>query len=120
MKSGLFPSALYLVVLTLALSTAAVCATDETQAELLSQSKITQEVAARTALAKVPMGEIKSAELEKENGKLVWSFDITLPKSKNIAEVQVDAKTGKIVSNKIETPNDQAKEAAADNLEKRK
>ena len=37
-----------------------------------------------------------------------------MPQSKNIIEVQVDAKSGKIVSTKIETPSDQASEAAAD------
>ena len=42
-----------------------------------------------------------------------------MPKSKNITEVQVDAKTGKIVSTQVETPEDQAKEAAADKLEKK-
>ena len=86
----------------------------ETESELKAQATITQEVAAKTALAKVPNGEIKSAELEKEHGKLIWSFDISIPNSKNIAEIQVDAKTGKIVSNEIETPEAQAKEAAAD------
>jgi uncharacterized membrane protein YkoI len=52
--------------------------------------------------------------LEKEHGKLIWSFDIAMPKSKSITEVQVDALSGKIVSTQVETPKDQAKEAAAD------
>jgi hypothetical protein len=42
-----------------------------------------------------------------------------MPKSKNIAEIQVDAKTGKIVSTQFETPRDQAKEAAADKKAKK-
>ena len=65
--------------------------------------------------AKVPDGNIKSSELEKENGKLVWSFDIAVPESKNITEVQVDAKTSKIVLVEIETPEQQAQEAKTDN-----
>ena len=65
-------------------------------------------------------GKIKSSELEKEHGKLIYSFDISTPKSKSITEVQVDAKTGKIVSTQVETPEDQAKESAADKLEKKK
>lgn len=87
---------------------------DETPAALKAQAKITQAEAEKSALAKVPGGKIESSELEREHGKLVWSFDISMPNSLNIAEVQVDAKTGKIVSKKTETPEDQAKEAAAD------
>jgi uncharacterized membrane protein YkoI len=94
-------------------------AAEESQAALKAQAKVSQDAAAKTALAKVPNGKIKAAELEKEKGKLVWSFDITMPQSKNITEVQVDAKTGKIVATAIETPEDQAKEAAADKKEKK-
>ncbi len=78
-----------------------------------AQAKITKAQAEKTALAKVPNGKIKSGELEKEHGKLVWSFDISTPHSKNITEVQVDAKTGKTASVKIET----AKEKAAEKKE---
>ena len=111
-----------LIVLALLgeLSTFALGAAEESQAALKVQAKITQAEAERTALAKVPGGKIKSAELEKEHGKLIWSFDISVPKSRNITEVQVDAKTGTIASKKIETPKDQANEAAADKKEKKK
>jgi uncharacterized membrane protein YkoI len=91
----------------------------ETEAQLQAQAKITKATAEKTALAKVPNGTIKSGELEKEHGKLVWSFDISTPHSKNITEVQVDAKTGKIAVVEIETPKDQAKEKAADQKEKK-
>ena len=94
-------------------------AAEESQAELKTQAKITHEEAAKTALAKVPGGTIKDAELEKEHGKLIWSFDISMPKSTSITEIQVDAKTGKIVSTQIETPADQAKESAADKKAKK-
>jgi hypothetical protein len=42
-----------------------------------------------------------------------------MPKSRNVTEVQVDAKTGKIVSTQIETPTDQAKEATSDEKAKK-
>ncbi|HZR05439.1 MAG TPA: PepSY domain-containing protein [Candidatus Udaeobacter sp.] len=93
-------------------------AAGETDAQLQTQAKITKSDAQTTALAKVPNGTVKAAELEKEHGKLIWSFDIAMPHSKNITEVQVDAKTGKIVSVQVETPQDQAKEAAADQKNK--
>jgi uncharacterized membrane protein YkoI len=53
--------------------------------------------AKKTALAKVPKGTIKSSELERENGRLIWSFDIAKSGTRNITEVQVDAKTGKVI-----------------------
>lgn len=75
-----------------------------------AQAKVTKEQAQETALTKAPGGTIKEGELEKENGKLIWSFDIATPGSKNITEVNVDAITGSIVSVGTETPADQAKE----------
>jgi hypothetical protein len=45
-----------------------------------SEAKVTRQQAEKVALAHVPGGAIKEAELEKENGRLVWSFDVALPK----------------------------------------
>lgn len=86
--------------------------------DLMKEAKISRAEAAKTALAQVPHGVIRSEELEREHGKLIWSFDVAKNDTKNITEVQVDAKTGKIVSIQVETPRDQAKEAAADKKEK--
>ena len=86
---------------------------------LLKETKITQAEAQKTALEKVPNGTVKSAELENEGGALVWSFDILKPNSKDIAEVLVDAKTGKIVKMENENPKQQADEAAADKKAKK-
>jgi uncharacterized membrane protein YkoI len=83
-------------------------------AELQAQVKISKEQAQQTALAKVPNGTIKDGELEKEKGKLIWSFDIATPDSKDIKEVAVDAITGEVVAVDTETPEQQAKEAAED------
>jgi type II secretory pathway pseudopilin PulG len=120
MKAKHCITSLIAVALVGGLSTFTLRAAEETQAALKAQAKITQAEAERTALAKVPGGKIKAAELEREHGKLIWSFDISLPKSKNITEVQVDAKTGKIVSTQIETPKDQANEPAADRKAEKK
>jgi uncharacterized membrane protein YkoI len=87
---------------------------EESQGMLKRQAKITEEQARSTALAKVINGMIQSSELEKEHGILIWSFDIATPKTQNITEVQVDAKTGKIVSTHIETPAKQAKETQSE------
>jgi hypothetical protein len=91
---------------------------EPTEAQLMKQAKVTRGQAEKIALSKVPNGIIQAGEIENENGKLVWSFDIAKPGTKDIAEVQIDAKTGKIASVKTETPKDQAAEAAADKAKK--
>jgi uncharacterized membrane protein YkoI len=87
---------------------------EATQADLMAQAKISKETATASALAKVPGGTVKDAELEKEKGRLIWSFDVAIPDSKDIKEVAVDAITGDVIAVDTETPADQAKEAAAD------
>jgi uncharacterized membrane protein YkoI len=82
----------------------------EDQAQLNAQAKVSQTEAQQIALAKVPNGTIKEGELEKEHGKLIWSFDISTPDSKDIKEVNVDAITGAVVSVDTETPKQEAKE----------
>jgi uncharacterized membrane protein YkoI len=82
-------------------------------AALQAQAKVTEADARATALSKVPNGAVKSSNLEKERGRLVWSFDISKPDSKDITEVQVDAVTGKIVAVEMETPAKEASEAQA-------
>ena len=81
------------------------------QAKLMAEAKVSRADAEKTALAKAPNGTIKEGELEKENGKLVWSFDITTPDTKDITEVNVDAITGEVVSVEKEAPENEAKEA---------
>jgi len=90
----------------------------QNEAELLKQAHVTKYQAKRIALAKVKRGKIKSAELEKENGVLIWSFDIAQPGRKDVTEVWVDATTGKITSVDVETPINQRKEAAEDKVKK--
>lgn len=63
-----------------------------------AKPKITKAEAKRIALGKVPHGKVKSSELEKENGELVWSFDLATPDTKDITEVLVNAKNGEVVS----------------------
>lgn len=82
------------------------------QAKLMALAKIDQETARQMALAKVPNGTIKESELEKENGKLQWSFDLATPDSKDITEVNVDAISGEIISVGKESPDEEANEDA--------
>src|SRR5436305_8066112 len=58
----------------------------ESQATLRKEAKISEETARATALKEVPNGTIKSSELERENGKLIYSFDITTAGKSGIDE----------------------------------
>ena len=100
---------LTLPILALALAFAG-CASHE--AQLAARSKISRAQAEATALKKAHGGTVKEGELEEENGKLVWSFDIARPGTRNVTEVLVDAITGEVVSTEIETPKHEAAEAA--------
>ena len=80
----------------------------------MAEAKISKADAEKTALAKVPSGTIKEAELEKEKGRLIWSFDITTPDTKDIAEVNVDAVTGDVVSVEKESAESETKEATGE------
>ena len=77
----------------------------------MADAKVSKEDAQKTALAKVPNGTIKEAELEKENGKLIWSFDVATPGTKDITEVNVDAITGAVIGVHKESAASEAKEA---------
>ncbi|MEP7380663.1 MAG: PepSY domain-containing protein [Gemmatimonadota bacterium] len=81
---------------------------------LLAKAKITPDAARSTALARIKGGAIKEEEIEQEDGKLVFSFDIAVAGKTGIEEVLVDAVTGKIVSVEHESPADQSAEAAKD------
>jgi hypothetical protein len=82
------------------------------QSKLMEQAKVSKDAAQKTALAKVPNGAIKEGELEREDGKLIWSFDITILDSKDIKEVNVNAVTGDVVGDvETEAPDDQTKKS---------
>ena len=89
------------------------------QAKLQSQAKITMDQAREIALKKA-QGEVKSSELEKESGKIVYSFDIQQPNEKKITEVQVSAIDGSIVRIRKESAANEAKEAKQEEAEKKK
>jgi uncharacterized membrane protein YkoI len=69
----------------------------ETEAQLKAEAKIAEPAARATALAKVPGGHVKKFELERENGKLLYSYDIATKGKSGIDEVQVDAITGSVI-----------------------
>ena len=87
------------------------------QASLSKEAKITMEQAQKAALAK-EAGEIQEKELEREKGRLIYSFDIKM--ADGIHEVNVDAMTGEVVEDTVESAAAEAKEKAADKKQKKK
>jgi hypothetical protein len=88
------------------------------QAKLQAEAKVSRADAEKIALSKVPGGTIKEGELEKENGKLIWSFDVSTPGTKDITEVNIDAITSAVIAVDKETAADEAKEKKKEKEEK--
>jgi len=86
----------------------------ESQKALRAEAKVKEDSARKVALAQVPGGKVASHELERENGKLLYSYDIKSAGKSGVDEVQIDAITGAVLSNKHETPAEEKKEAAAE------
>lgn len=103
----------------LAVGLSACVSEKQKEARLEAAAKVSKAEAEKIALAKVPGGTIKEGEIEKEKGKVIWSFDIATPGSANLTEVQVDANTGAIVAIETETPSDQKKEKDEEKEEKK-
>lgn len=87
------------------------------ESALAAQARITKSAATATALAKVPNGKVKTVELEREHGKLVYSFDLTVAGKPGVDEVQVDALDGSVVSAVHESAKAEKKEAQAEKSE---
>jgi uncharacterized membrane protein YkoI len=84
---------------------------NDDQAALRKEAKISMQQAEKTALVMEP-GTIKSKELERENGKLIYSFDIRT--KSGIREVNVDAISGNVLEDWVETKAAEAKEKQQD------
>ena len=87
-----------------------ICVLSATATDAQSAKKIGMKKAKAIASQQVA-GKIKSSELEKENGKLVYSFDIKNSKG-TITEVNIDAYTGAVLAVEEETAETEAAEKA--------
>ena len=91
----------------------------ETQADLRKEAKISEADARATALQQVPNGAVKSFELEREKGKLIYSYDITVPGKSGVEEVNVNAIDGSVVAKIHESAKTEKKEAKQEAKEKK-
>lgn len=86
---------------------------------LLAKAKLSADSAIRLAMARVPGATIESAEIEREDGRLIYSFDMKIAGRAGIDEVNVDATTGKVLPLEHEGPKAEARERAADSANAR-
>jgi uncharacterized membrane protein YkoI len=93
--------------------------TEESPAALQKEAKISEATARATALKEVPTGTVKKYELEREGGKLIYSYDISVPGKSGIEEVAVNAIDGSVVAHEHETPTKERAEAAKEAKEKK-
>ena len=91
----------------------------ESQAALQREAKISEATARATALREVPNGTVKAFELEREHGKLIYSYDISVPGKTGIEEIAVNAIDGSVVTHEHETPRMEKKEATQEAKEKK-
>ncbi len=80
------------------------------QAALAREAEVTSDSARAIALRAAPGGTITEGGLEREGGRLIWSFDITVPGKTGNDEVNIDAATGKVLAHTHESPASEAKE----------
>ena len=73
-----------------------------------ASAAINRDTAEAIALREVPGAQIAGGALDKLNGRLVWSFDLSKPGSRNFTEVTIDAESGKVLGVRLETPAEQA------------
>jgi uncharacterized membrane protein YkoI len=88
-------------------------------ADLVKQATVSEANAAATVAARLPKGRIQAVELEEEDGLLIYSYEVKIPGRSGIEEVNVNARTGAVVSTEHETPASERKEAKAEKSEKK-
>ena len=94
-----------------------------TNTQMKKMAKISMADALSTAtelVGKSKLNKVMSKELEVEDGCLLYSFDLQLHSAEGVEEVFIDAISGKVLSQKHETPAAEAAEKVADDKEAKK
>jgi len=66
-------------------------------ADLLARAAVTPDQARAKALAAVPGGRITESEIEEENGRLIYSFEVAVEGKDGVVDVEIDAITGEVL-----------------------
>ena len=70
---------------------------------LWNRATLAPDSAIKIALARVPGGTISEAELEEEDGRLIYSFELKVSGKSGTDELHIDARTGEIVKQEHES-----------------
>jgi len=97
-------------ILSLFLLTPAISKAGAIKGSLLKQASVTRSEARTIALSQIQDGKILHTDLRKEHGKIIWFFDVSRPGTKKITAVQVDAKSGNILSLSAHPPTHQSEQ----------
>jgi uncharacterized membrane protein YkoI len=111
-KLNILNAAFLLAVMAAPLAAQAGVTVKEEAPGMLAQARVKADSAQRTALRRVPAGKIEGAELEREHGTLIYSFDIKVAGKEGIEEVHVDANTGAVVKMEHESAEDEESETS--------
>ena len=65
---------------------------------LIAKVRVSEDSARAIALRRVPGGTVQALELEREGGRLIYSWDIKVAGKPGITEVHVNALTGRILA----------------------
>jgi len=65
---------------------------------LMAKVKVSEDSARAIALRRVPGGTVQALELEREGGRLIYSWDIKVAGKPGITEVHVSAVSGRILA----------------------
>jgi Peptidase propeptide and YPEB domain len=87
---------------------------------LAAEAKISLDSARTIALHRVRNGQVAAEELEREHGRLIYSFDVKVPGKSGIQEVNVNALTGAVVDVHHESAATEAREARDDSAAAKK
>ena len=82
--------------------------------KLAAAAKITLDSARAIALRAVPHSMVASEELEREHGRLIYSFDMKVARREGIQEVNVNAITGAVIGVHHENAAAERREKRAD------
>jgi uncharacterized membrane protein YkoI len=101
---------LLLAILSFLLLVPAASQAGAIKGSLIKQASVTRSEAQNIALSQVQEGKVLHTDLRKEHGKLIWFFDVSRPHTKNITAVQVDAKSGNVLSLSVHPATQQSHE----------
>lgn len=83
----------------------------EEQDGLFNEAAVTANAAIETARAAIPGAKILSAELEREDGALIYTFDMKIEGRAGIEEVHVDAFTGEVLAREHDEEGEEQEQA---------